>query len=323
MSVNQAPVKVCVTRKAVEALDICSFELVAAANQSLPRFFAGSHIDVYLPNGVTRQYSLCNDPQDVNRYVIAVLREPASRGGSSNLHDLICEGDELQISGPRNNFPLADGARKSLLVAGGIGVTPILSMAERLAADGEPFEFHYCTRSRDRAAFRKRIENSSFAAQARFYYDDDQPSERLDIASLLANVGESVHLYVCGPTGFIDAVMTCARSAGWPESHLHYEFFSSVSLNSGEDTAFEVQIASSGQIVIVPPDCSATQALSAAGIEIATSCEQGVCGSCLTRVIEGVPDHRDVYLSPEEHAANDQFTPCCSRAKSPRLVLDL
>jgi vanillate O-demethylase ferredoxin subunit len=239
------------------------------------------------------------------------------------LHDLIREGDELQVSCPRNNFSLVDGARKSLLVAGGIGVTPILSMAEQLAAEGEPFEFHYCTRSRDRAAFRQRIENSSFVAEARFYYDDDQPTERLDIASVLANVGESVHLYVCGPTGFIDAVMACARSTGWPESHLHYEFFSSVSLNSGEDTGFEVQIVSSGQVVIVPPDCSATQALAAAGIEIATSCEQGVCGSCLTRVIEGIPDHRDVYLSPEEHAANGQFTPCCSRAKSPRLVLDL
>ena len=312
-----------VARKSVEAVDICTFELVDVNGHPLPAFSAGSHVDVNLPNGLTRQYSLCNDPAESHRYLIGVLRDPATRGGSQAMHDLVNAGDVLQISAPKNHFPLAHEARRSLLLAGGIGVTPILCMAERLAITGADFEMHYCTRSRDRTAFHDRIAASAFAAKVQFHFDDGAAAQKLDIASLLAAPQPGVHLYVCGPKGFMDAVLGTARAGGWPEAQLHYEFFSAEVVHSDSDASFEVQLASSGRIVVVPKDQTVVQALAAAGVEVQTSCEQGVCGTCLTRVLEGVPDHKDMYLTPEEQAANDQFTPCCSRAKSKRLVLDL
>src|SRR5262245_36068030 len=318
MNVAVPLMSVRVLRKTVEALDICSFELAAVDGRQLPPFSAGSHIDVHLPGGLTRQYSLCNDPAEVGRYVIAVLRDPATRGGSRAMHDSVNAGDHLQISAPKNHFPLAHGARRSVLLAGGIGVTPILCMAERLAQAGEPFDLHYCTRSRERTAFRDRILASRFAAQVRFHFDDGPLSQRLDIAGLVATPQHGVHLYVCGPKGFMDAALGAARAAGWPETQLHYEFFSAEPATSDGNTRFEVEIASSGQIIVVAEDQTVAQALAAAGIDLPISCEQGVCGTCLTRVISGEPDHRDIYLSSDEHAANDQFTPCCSRAKSAR-----
>jgi vanillate O-demethylase ferredoxin subunit len=289
----------------------------------LPAFSAGSHVDVQLPNGLTRQYSLCNDPAESHRYLIGVLRDPATRGGSQAMHDLVNAGDVLQISAPKNHFPLAHEARRSLLLAGGIGVTPILCMAERLAIGGADFEMHYCTRSRDRTAFHDRIAASAFAARVQFHFDDGDAAQKIDIASLLAAPQPGVHLYVCGPMGLMDAVLGTARANGWPQAQLHYEFFNAEVVHADSDASFEVQLASSGRIVVVPKDQTVVQALAAAGVEVQTSCEQGVCGTCLTRVLEGVPDHKDMYLTPEEQAANDQFTPCCSRARSLRLVLDL
>ena len=156
-----------------------------------------------------------------------------------------------------------------------------------------------------------------------FHHDDGAPDQRLDIAALLAERPAGRHLYVCGPKGFMDAVLGTARAQGWPESQLHYEFFSADVAPVAGDGAFEVQLASSGRIVVVPADRSVVQALAEAGVTVATSCEQGVCGTCLTRVIEGEPEHRDLYLTPEEQAAGDQFLPCCSRSRSARLVLDL
>jgi vanillate O-demethylase ferredoxin subunit len=312
-----------VARKTVEALDICTFELVDVDGGALPAFSAGSHIDVQLPNGLTRQYSLCNDPSESHRYLIGVLKDPATRGGSLAMHELVKEGDVLVISTPKNHFPLAHDARRSLLLAGGIGVTPILCMAERLAIVGEAFEMHYCTRSLERTAFRDRILRSSFAVDVRFHFDDGAVGQKLDIGALLAMPQPSVHVYVCGPKGFMDAVLGAARGAGWPETQLHYEFFSAAPVKSEADGSFQVKLASSGRIVVVPKARSVVQALAEVGVDIATSCEQGVCGTCLTRVLEGEPDHRELFLTPEEQAANDQFTPCCSRSKSPLLVLDL
>ena len=312
-----------VARKTTEALDICSFELVSADGRPLPAFSAGSHVDVQLPGGLTRQYSLCNDPQETHRYQISVLRDAASRGGSQAMHDQVQEGTLLQISPPRNHFALAHEARRSLLLAGGIGVTPILCMAERLAHSGADFEMHYCTRSPERTAFVQRIAQSGFRDRVLFHYDDGPVSQRLDIPALLRTPEEGVHLYVCGPRGFMDAVLNTARAQGWPETQLHYEFFGADLAPGGDERPFEIKLASSGRIIMVPVGQSVTQALSAAGVDIMVSCEQGVCGTCLTRVIEGVPDHRDSYLTPEEQAANDQFLPCCSRAKTEQLVIDL
>ncbi|HET9643625.1 MAG TPA: PDR/VanB family oxidoreductase [Burkholderiaceae bacterium] len=315
--------KVRVAAKAVEAVDICSFELVETQGKPLPAFSAGSHVDVNVPGGLTRQYSLCNDPSESHRYQIAVLRDPNTRGGSQAMHERLQVGDEITISAPKNHFPLAHQAKHTLLLAGGIGVTPILCMAERLGIVGEPFEMHYCTRSRDRTAFFDRISKSRFADKVQFHFDDGPPRLKFDIRARLAKPEPGTHLYVCGPKGFMDAVLNTARANGWPEQQVHYEFFAAEVGPSESDESFEVQIASSGRIVVVPKDQTVVQALAAAGIEVQTSCEQGVCGTCLTRVLEGIPDHKDLYLTPEEQEANDQFTPCCSRSKTPKLVLDL
>jgi vanillate O-demethylase ferredoxin subunit len=312
-----------VARKALEAQDIVTLELVAADGKALPAFSAGSHVDVQLPGGITRQYSLCNDPQETHRYLIGVLRDPASRGGSLAVHDRVKEGDVLTISAPRNHFGLAHEAKKSLLLAGGIGVTPILCMAERLAITGGDFRMHYATRSPARTAFRERIAASGFADRVQFHFDDGDAAQKLDLQKLLARPEAGTHLYVCGPKGFMDAVLGTARAAGWPEAQLHYEFFGAEVARSDSDASFEIRLASSGRIVMVPKDKTVTKALAEAGVEILMSCEQGVCGTCLTRVLEGVPDHKDSYLTPEEQAANDQFLPCCSRSKTPQLVLDL
>ena len=196
-------------------------------------------------------------------------------------------------------------------------------MVERLAIMGADFEMHYCTRSAERTAFKERIGAASFASRVSFHFDDGAPEQKLDIPTVLERPQAGAHLYVCGPKGFMDAVLCGARNAGWPEERLHCEFFSAEPVTSEGDTSFEVKMASSGKVVIVAKDQTVVQALAAAGIEVQTSCEQGVCGTCVTRILQGVPDHRDMYLMPDEQAKNDQFTPCCSRSKSPMLVLDL
>ena len=310
-----------VDRKSREATDIVGFDLVAVDGQPLPAFAAGSHIDVTLPTGITRQYSLCNAPGKRERYCIAVLKEPSSRGGSKVLHDVVQEGDTLLISVPRNHFALAHGATRHLLVAGGIGITPILCMAERLALTQESFDLHYCGRSEQRMAFLDRVR--SFAGRSTLHLDDGSPEQCIDLEALLQTPTPGTHLYVCGPQGFMDAVLSTARRLHWNEESLHYEFFSGAVIDSNSDGAFEIQIASTGQILVVAPGDTVTGVLARAGINLMTSCEQGVCGTCLTRVLEGTPDHRDLYLTPEEQAKNDQFTPCCSRSTSSLLVLDL
>ena len=317
-----------VAAKSVEALDIVTLELVAVDGKPLPAFSAGSHVDVMLPGeqggpGITRQYSLCNDPKEAHRYQIAVLRDPATRGGSQAVHDRVNAGDVLQISAPKNHFGLAHDARKHLLMAGGIGVTPILCMAERLAHTGADFQMHYATRAPERTAFRARIAASGFADRVQFHYDNGEAAQKLDMQVVLAKPEQGTHLYVCGPKGFMDAVLGSARAQGWPESQLHYEFFGAEVAKSDSDASFEIKLASSGRIIVVPKDKTITKALAEAGVDIMMSCEQGVCGTCLTTVIEGTPDHKDSYLTPEEQAANDQFLPCCSRSKTPMLVLDL
>jgi vanillate O-demethylase ferredoxin subunit len=320
MNASQRTVRI--ARKTVEAVDICSFELVDPDGQALPPFAAGSHIDVHLPDGLVRQYSLANDPRDTHRYLIAVLRDANSRGGSIGMHALQV-GTQITISDPKNHFALAHGARHSILVAGGIGITPILSMAERLAHVGASFELHYCTRSAERTAFAERIRSATFADRAHLHHDDGPPDRKFDARAAIGEPRDDVHLYVCGPTGFMDWVLGTAHELGWPDTRLHREYFAGVATPSVNDGAFEVQLASSGAVIRVAPDQSVVAALAEAGVSIAVSCEQGVCGTCLTRVIEGTPDHRDMYLTPEEQARSDQFTPCCSRARTPRLVLDL
>ncbi len=311
-----------VVRKTREAEDIAGFELARDDGTALPAFGAGSHIDVQVPGGSTRQYSLCNDSSERHRYRIAVLRDPASRGGSVAMHERVHEGDVLHISQPRNHFPLHQ-ANRTLLFAGGIGVTPLLCMAQRLAAIGAHFTLHYCTRSPERTAFRAEIGASVFADRVHFHHDCGAPSQQLDLDKALANPDGGTHLYVCGPTGFIGHVAGAAKAGGWHADQIHVEHFGAAPQDGAADTAFEVRVASSGKTCTVAPGQSVVQALQAHGVELLTSCERGVCGTCITRVLEGEPDHRDMYFTAEERAKNDRFTPCCSRARSQVLVLDL
>jgi vanillate O-demethylase ferredoxin subunit len=318
---NRSEIDVRVAAKSFETDAIALFELVAVDGETLPSFEAGSHIDVHVPGGPVRQYSLCNHPAETHRYLIGVLKDPNSRGGSVAMHEQLHEGDTLTISVPRNHFPLAADATHHVLLAGGIGVTPILCMAEALGADAS-FEMHYCTRSQDVTAFQSRLADASFADKVHHHFDDGAPEQRFDAAVRLASPIAGTHVYVCGPGGFMDWVLGTARAAGWPEEQLHYEFFSA-EIDTEGDEGFEVELKSSGLVVNVPDDMTVVAALALQGVEIETSCQQGVCGTCLTGVLEGIPDHKDLYLMAHEHEANDQFMPCCSRSVSPRLVLDL
>ena len=219
-----------------------------------------------------------------------------------------------------------EDARHSILIAGGIGITPILSMAERLAHEGASFELHYSTRTPERTAFRERLEAPHLKQQLHVYHDTAPPEQGIDLAAVLAKPQAGTHLYVCGPGGLIDAVLDSARRNDWSEANLHREYFAAAAsavANNTDDRAFQVKLASNGQLIDVPPGQNVVAMLSAAGIDIATSCGEGVCGTCLTRVLEGEPEHRDFYLTDEERVANDQFLPCCSRSKTAVLVLDL
>ena len=293
--------------------------------RQLPPFTAGAHIDVETAPGVVRQYSLCNAPHRRDLYQIAVLREPVSRGGSTAMIDQVEVGQDIRVSEPRNHFELDPSARHSVLIAGGIGVTPILCMAERLSNIGEPFELHYAARARDSAAFLERIAAAPFADKAQLHFSDGPQARRLDIDAVLADPKPGAHLYVCGPGRLIEAVLKAAKAQGWPDARVHREFFAPLvsAADQADPEAFEVKLASSGQTFAVPADKSIVQVLADQGVEVPVSCEQGVCGTCLTRVLEGEPDHRDSFLTQDEQALNDQMTLCCSRARSALLVLDL
>ncbi len=311
-----------VARKTLVAEGICSFELVPADGECLPKYKAGAHVDVITPSGHTRQYSLCSPRSEGRSYRIAVLKDPTGRGGAASMHDDVQEGDLIRISKPRNHFGLNDSGAASLLFAGGIGITPILAMAYELHAQGRDFKLHYCTRSSARTAFLDEL-STIFADQTHIYYDDGTSEDRFDLAGTLRDAAAGAHLYVCGPSGFIDAVLSQARLTGWPDDRVHREFFSAAPVDTSCDGAFEVVVSSSGLVVPVAANQSVVDALALVGVEVMTSCEQGVCGTCVTRILEGTADHRDSFFTDAERAEGDQFTPCCSRAKSARLVLDL
>lgn len=312
---------VLVQAKRLEADGVAGFTLVDPHGRELPAFSAGSHIDVQPEPGLLRQYSLCNSPGATDRYQIAVLREPQSRGGSQAMHDRIAEGDLIQISAPRNHFELAPQAKRSLLLAGGIGITPILAMAQQLYADNADFELHYSARSQAGMAFHSQLTSGPLSERVHCYFDDED--SRLPIDQLVAEPQAGTHLYVCGPGGYIDFVMQHFKAAGWPESQLHTEFFTAEGVDTSGDGSFEVVLARSGESYLIPADQTVAEVLLDNDVDLLTSCEQGICGTCVTKVLEGTPEHRDRYLTEAEHAANDCFTPCCSRAKTQRLVIDL
>jgi vanillate O-demethylase ferredoxin subunit len=301
---TQALLQVRVSAKTWLADDIAGFELVPLSGDELPTFEAGAHIDVHVPGDMVRQ----------------------SRGGSVKLVDSVQAGDVLTISPPRNHFALHDNQRdQSILFAGGIGITPILCMAQQLASAGRAFALHYCGRSLSRMALVDRLQPSHFGEepQVHVHVDDGAAEQQLDARSAVGRPSSDKHLYVCGPNGFMNHILQTARELGWDEGHLHREYFGAEPIETSGDAPFEIEIHRSGEVIVVAADQSAAHALLDAGFSLPLSCEQGVCGTCMTKVLAGQPDHRDLYLTDDERAGNDCFMPCCSRAKTSRLVLDL
>lgn len=312
---------VVVHKRQEQGAGVVVLELLAANGNSLPAFEAGAHVDVHLGDGLVRQYSLCGDPAQHSRYRLGVLKDPVSRGGSEAVHAKLFEGAQVQIGAPRNLFPLADGAQRSVLIGGGIGITPMIAMAYALHQRGADFELHYCGRSRSHSAFLEELAAAPFAHRVITHFDDEAPGQKLDLASVLGQGETGRHVYTCGPAGFMSWVIAGASAAGYPDEQVHREYFQ-VEVDTTGD-GFEVQAARSGKTVQVAAGQSIVEALAGAGIAVEVSCEQGVCGTCLCDVLQGQPEHRDVYLTEDERAANDQMLLCCSRARSAVLVLDI
>jgi len=305
-----------------EAEGILGFELVPlAADTLLPPVAAGAHINLQLQPGLQRSYSLLN-PGERHRYCIAVNQDAHSRGGSRHLHAQVRPGDVLVVSPPANNFPLDEAAPHSLLIAGGIGITPILAMARRLSALGRPWQLAYAARSRSSAAFVPTLQALADEADARLqlHFDDEHGGRPLDLAALITDAPRDAHLYCCGPLPMLAAFE--AASAAWPRPQVHLEYFAA---KDAPATAggYTVTLQRSGRSVTVRPGQSLLASVRALGIEPPYACEQGICGTCEVRVLAGTPDHRDLVLSDAEKAANDRMMICCSGAQSATLVIDL
>jgi ferredoxin-NADP reductase/nitrite reductase/ring-hydroxylating ferredoxin subunit len=319
VSERPTPHRVRIARKWTPAAEIVAFRLEPISGL-LPAFEPGAHIDVRLPNGLIRQYSLTNAPDDNEAYVIGVKREPDSTGGSVVLHDHVQEGDVLAISDPHNNFQLVKAAKQTLLIAGGIGITPLMAMARALAALDRAFHLHYFVRSPQHAAFREDL--APFADRSTMYLGLDAWATRARLQAVLATRPEAGHLYICGPAPMLEATRTLAEQAGWPEKAVHFEYFKNARALD-DSSAFEVALARSAITLRVPAGKTIVDVLRENGVFVPTSCERGACGTCMTIVLDGEPDHQDVFLSKAEQASGACMMPCVSRAKSPRLVLDL
>jgi vanillate monooxygenase ferredoxin subunit len=301
------------------------FSMENADGGPLPSFTAGAHVEFKLPvrhdRVEKRCYSMANDPKETGRYVFGILRDPKSTGGSSYLHDQVQEGDILEAIGPINNFPLNDTAEQHLLIAGGIGITPILSMARALTTAKAAYRLHYCARSPAEMAFKAEIEKLC-GERALLQFDGGDPSRGLDLKALLSHFRLGRHVYVCGPRGLIEAVHSICSAAGWPEDHVHYEFFGAAA-NTESGEALEIVLANSNLVLRIQPGQSILDAVLDAGVDVDFDCKRGECGMCVTQVLEGKPLHRDVYLSGKERAAGDCICTCVSWAESDRLVLNL
>ncbi len=311
---------VVVKNRHVEGGNVAVMEFESVTDETLPNIEAGAHIDLYLPNGMIRQYSLCQNPQQQGIFRLGILNDPESRGGSKSAFSEIKEGMQLQVSAPRNLFPLTQ-AKHSVLIGGGIGITPLITMAYQLLQDEASFELHYCGKSAASSAFVDELKNGELAPYTHFHFKDEGANHRAFFEDSLKNTDAATHIYTCGPNGFMDWVINLAKTRNLPDEQIHKEYFQVDTDLSGD--AFEVVAQRSGKIIMVNSDETILSALAREGIKIEMSCEQGVCGTCMCDVIEGEPDHRDVYFTDEEKADNEQILVCCSRSKSPRLVLDI
>lgn len=304
----------------MEAEDVVSLELVDECGEPLPPFTAGAHIDLVLGNGCSRSYSLVNDPAERDRYVIAVNKDPASRGGSRYVHEVLQAGQSIEVRGPRNNFELVENAPLVVLFAGGIGVTPLRCMIQRMEALGRPWMLHYAARSRVRCAFLDEVAalEARHSGRVHLHFDDEAGGRPMDIAARIAASPADAHLYCCGPNPMMRAFE--AATAGRPPETVHVEYFT-----AQHDAAcaggFQVVLARSQRTVFVKKGQSILDTLLDAGVDVANCCREGVCGTCQTTVIDGQPDHRDSYLTPPER--KNSMMVCCSGSLSDKLVLDL
>jgi tetrachlorobenzoquinone reductase len=307
------------------APDTSCFEFRPVDDAPLAPFTAGAHVDLILPNGVRRSYSLCNPQGETHRYVVGVKKASPSRGGSIYVHDQLRVGAEIEISPPRNHFPLVESAPHFVLVAGGIGITPIWSMIQRLVALGASWELHYASRTRKDAAFLDELERLTAreASRLSLAFSREVGGRRLDLDGIVVAAPPSSHFYACGPAQMISAYERA--TAHVPREQVHLERFSAAdaAVQTGGSAGFEIILARSDRTLQVPADKSILDVLLDDGVEVAFSCMDGVCGSCKIPVLEGMPDHRDVVLDAEERAVNRTIMVCCSRAFSERLVLNI
>lgn len=305
-----------------EADDIVSLELMPTDGKPLPPFTAGAHIDLKLGNGLTRSYSLVNDPAERDRYVVAVNKDPASRGGSKYIHENLKAGQTLEVSEPRNNFPLIENAPLVVLIAGGIGVTPMYCMVRRLEALGRPWKLFYSARSRSRAAYLKEIQALEAEAPGRVHLHilDEAGGRLTDLNAIIGDVPPDAHLYCCGPGAMLQAFEQAASSRQ-PET-VHVEYFSALQ-ESALGGGFNVVLARSQRTIQIQSGKSILEGLLSCGVEVSHACQEGVCGACQTTVLDGAPDHRDSFLTPREKSGGKTMMLCCSGSLSDTLVLDL
>lgn len=310
-----ARIRVRLTAIQYAARDINLFHFRPLGKIALPAAAAGAHIDIHLPNGDVRQYSLVLGA-DTTTYVVAVKRDANGRGGSIYMHDNLFVGTELDISAPRNNFPLREDSKHSVLIAGGIGITPIWSMVRRLQETGASWQMHFASRSPEDAAFLEELQDLK---QVRFHFDSENNGRPLNIDALLQSVSADADIYCCGPTPMLEAFERAVE--GRPAERLHVEYF--VPKMEAAEGGFNVRLARTGIDVTVPVGSSILDALLDAGVNVPYSCTEGICGACQVGVLEGIPDHRDTVLTEAEHAANNCIMVCCSGCKTGGLTLDL
>ena len=316
-AVRTDSLEVIVSERRVLTVDIMMLVL-ERRGAPLPAFEAGAHVDVTIGDYV-RQYSLCGDPRDRSRYRIAIRRERNSRGGSIAMHG-VTVGSSLQISPPSNQFALVP-AERVVLIGGGIGITPLLSMAYSLLARGVPFTLHYSVRAAEKVPFEEELHSPPLRDHVVLHRTDSAAGVLFDAERAIPEPASQTHLFVCGPTGFMDLVLETARAKGWQPSNLHKEYFSSAPTKGG--SSFWVDAARSKLRVFVGPEQTIADALIDAGVDVPLSCEQGVCGTCLTKVLSGGADHRDVFQTDAEHRRGDRIALCCSRALTEELVIDI
>lgn len=314
-----------VAARHVLAEGIVGFDLMAIDGMPLPWYSAGSHVDVLTPTSQLRPYSLYRAHEPGQPYRIAVLHEPASRGGSAAMHTQVQVGQLLNVGMPRNLFPLNEHAPHSLLLAGGIGITPLLAMAERLLSLGQSFSLFYASKSRRHAAFAQALMNGPMGPCTQLHHDDEAGSPP-DQLSLLREAPAGTHVYVCGPAGFMQSAQHAADALDWPRAQWHTETFSAPvasTVPAGGDQPFQLTLARSGRVVRVQAGQTIVDALASQGVQVPVSCEQGLCGTCETRVLSGQVEHRDFHYSAAERQAQDRMLVCCSRAAGEHLTLDL